>query len=207
MQTKSIRYQWHILILALALVSSGCAAVINANTDTAVAAPPKIGGPWFVEYIGSRPVIDRSPANFLFDDNGQVSGNASCNQFTGSTRRACFEALGEQEQRFLATVPLVAKWGIKQGLLELYDADGEMLFRAARHTSTTIIGNASYRQRIAMPAGAVFTAVLLDVSKIHRGPAGRLKNGCCGHDHSQHDNREPGQRPDRFRDQLRSRHD
>jgi putative lipoprotein len=181
MQTKSIRYQWHILILALALVSSGCAAVINANTDTAVAAPPKIGGPWFVEYIGSRPVIDRSPANFLFDDNGQVSGNASCNQFTGSyeasdsalafgllatTRRACFEALGEQEQRFLATVPLVAKWGIKQGLLELYDVDGEMLIRAARHTSTTITGSASYRQRIAMPAGAVFTAVLLDVSKM-----------------------------------------
>jgi uncharacterized lipoprotein YbaY len=140
------------------------------------------GGPWYVEYIGERPVIDHSPANFLFGRDGRVSGNASCNQFTGTyevsgdnltigplatTRRACVGALDEQEKRFLLAVASVAKWSIEQGLLVLSDARGQRLFRAAKHETARVTGTASYRQRIALPQeGTVFTAVLLDVSRM-----------------------------------------
>ena len=181
MRAKSMFCQWHISVLLSLFIVAGCGSVDKANEEQPDSVPPVLGGPWFVEYIGDRPVIDRSPANFLFGENGQVTGSASCNSFTGSyemsgdslkfgllatTRRACIEALDEQEQRFLATVPSVAQWAIEYGLLVLSDAKGQELLRAARHVSPKISGTAFYRQRIAMPEGAVFEAVLQDVSKM-----------------------------------------
>lgn len=181
MRANSMVRQWNISVLISLFVVAGCNSVDKTNKEQPDSAPPVLGGPWFVEYIGDRPVVDRSPANFLFGENGQASGSASCNSFTGSyeisgdslkfgllatTRRACIEALDEQEQRFLATVPNVAQWAIEYGLLVLSDEKGQELFRAARHVSPKISGTASYRQRIAMPGGAVFEAVLQDVSKM-----------------------------------------
>ena len=105
------------------------------------------GDPWYVEYIYTRPVIDRSPANFRFDKNGKVSGNASCNQFKGgyksvggqltlselsTTRRACVAALEEQERRFLAATAEVVGWKVENELLLLLDESGQTVFRAAR---------------------------------------------------------------------------
>lgn len=106
------------------------------------------GDPWYVEYIHGRPVIDRSPAYFLFDKDGAVSGNASCNRFVGkyevsggqvtlselaTTRRACIGSLEEQERRFLSAVDDVAKWKVEQGLLLLLSAKGDIVFQSATH--------------------------------------------------------------------------
>lgn len=181
MRAKFMFCEWQISVLLSLVIVAGCNSVEKTDEEQPDSVPPVLGGPWFVEYIGDRPVIDRSPANFLFDENGQVTGSASCNSFTGSyetsgdslkfgllatTRRACIEALDEQEQRFLATVPNVAQWAVEYGLLVLSDAKGQELFRAARHSSPRVFGTAFYRERIAMPEGAVFEAVLQDVSKI-----------------------------------------
>lgn len=41
----------------------------------------ELSGIWYIEYIGDRPVIDRSPARIQFTEDGAINGNASCNRF------------------------------------------------------------------------------------------------------------------------------
>lgn len=182
MNRDSRAYFFDISLLLLMFFSAGCNSVTTEEHESeGMAAPESLGGPWFIEYIEDRPVIDRSPANIEFGEDGQVSGSSSCNRFTGSyettgnalkigplatTRRACIDALGEQEQRFLASIAKVSQWTMENGLLILSDEAGRELFRAAKHNPTRITGIATYRQRIAMPEGAVFEAVLEDVSKM-----------------------------------------
>jgi len=133
------------------LTVSGCNSMSNdERSQEESATPVTLDGPWFVEYIEDRPVIDNSPANILFGEDGQLSGSASCNRIMGSyevagdsltigplatTRKACIDALGEQEQRFLAAIAKVSKWRIENGLLLLSDETGELMFRAATHSS------------------------------------------------------------------------
>jgi heat shock protein HslJ len=104
-------------------------------------------GAWTVEYIGERPVIDKSPAYIEFAEEGRAGGNASCNRFTGayglsgpsltfskmaSTKKKCFPALMEQEARFLATLEWVAKAQMRDGLLNLLDAQDGVVLKASR---------------------------------------------------------------------------
>ena len=77
---------------------------------------------------------------------------------------ACPAALMEQEQRFLQTIERVAFWKTENGLLYLHDAERKTLFRAARQATAKVSGSATYRERIALPPGAIFEAVLEDVS-------------------------------------------
>jgi heat shock protein HslJ len=106
-----------------------------------------INGNWIIEYIGDRPVMDSSPASITFDTDRQLSGNASCNRFSGryagtasalsvgplaTTRMMCPEALMEQEQRFLSALTEIASARIDNGLLYLDNAAGATLFRASR---------------------------------------------------------------------------
>ncbi|WP_439134351.1 META domain-containing protein [Pseudomaricurvus sp.] len=103
-------------------------------------------GSWHVDYIEGRGVVDYSPAHYQFADDMTVSGNASCNRFTGSyqlengvirlgelatTRKMCPPALMEQEDRFLAALKRAHHWKTDNGLMYLYDADDVELFRGA----------------------------------------------------------------------------
>ena len=78
-----------------------------------------------VEWIGERPLIDRSMLTLTLGDNNQASGLAGCNnwmaeyQLSGNklslhnlatTRKLCAPALMEQEQRFLAALAKVQRW-------------------------------------------------------------------------------------------------
>ena len=132
--------------LVVALTAAAC-SMKNVD-DAALAESSLVGNSWYVEYIHGRPVIDRSPAYFLFDKDGAVSGNASCNRFVGkyevsggqvtlselaTTRRACIGSLEEQERRFLSAVDDVAKWKVEQGLLLLLSAKGDIVFQSAAH--------------------------------------------------------------------------
>ena len=78
-----------------------------------------------VEWIGERPLIDRSMLPLTLGDNNQASGLAGCNnwmaeyQLSGdrlsldniaTTRKLCAPALMEQEQRFLAALATVQRW-------------------------------------------------------------------------------------------------
>ena len=129
------------LMISLFLGMIGCAAAVS------VPAKSDLIGSWTVEYIGKRPVIDKSPAYIKFIVKGRVAGNSSCNQFTGSydlragdlevsklasTKKMCPPALMEQEKRFLASLQRVKKFQIVQGLLVLLDENDETLFRASQ---------------------------------------------------------------------------
>lgn len=124
------------------MLGGGCAV-----HDAKPGGPP--AGTWHVDYIEGAGVVDRSPARYRFDDNLRVSGNASCNSFTGtyqlvdgaivmgnlaSTRMMCPPALMEQERRFMAAMQRVHRWEDKNGLMYLYDKRDQELFRGALWT-------------------------------------------------------------------------
>ena len=123
----------------------GCATLSGcAMYDTGPQA--ELGDAWVIEYISGKPVIDYSPAFMEFDNMDKVSGNASCNAFTGTyvlngsslsiskvatTRKMCPDALMEQEQRFVEALGEITRVESVQGLLELKNASGQTVFKAS----------------------------------------------------------------------------
>ena len=136
-------WKWYLAITIIGLY--GC------NTDMPAPDKSELVGSWTVEFIGERPVINRSPAFIQFTEDDKVGGNSSCNRFTSSytfsetqlsfgqaasTRMACPQVLMEQEQRFLAALARVAQVQLENGMLELTDADGALVFKASRRENT-----------------------------------------------------------------------
>ena len=96
-----------------------------------------------VEWIGERPLIDRSHLTITFAADGRAHGNAGCNHWfagytlkgqalnfdpAGSTRKLCAPALMEQEQRFLKQLAASQMWNIdSSGTLTLAGASGVMV--------------------------------------------------------------------------------
>ncbi len=93
-----------------------------------------------VEWIGERPLIDRSMLTLILGDNQRASGMAGCNTWfaeyqlsadkltlhsIGTTRKLCAPALMEQEQRFLASLAQVKRWELaKSQQLLLWPDEG-----------------------------------------------------------------------------------
>lgn len=93
-----------------------------------------------VEWIGERPLIDRSMLTLILGDNHRASGMAGCNTWfaeyqlnadkltlhsIGTTRKLCAPALMEQEQRFLAALTQVKRWELtKNQQLLLWPDEG-----------------------------------------------------------------------------------
>ncbi|QFU21454.1 META domain-containing protein [Shewanella eurypsychrophilus] len=97
-------------------------------------------GTWHIEAIKGQPVIDYSPAQLIFAEEGKLSGNNSCNSFfgkytltedaltlspAGSTMKACVDALMDQEQRVMSAMPKVVSGQISKGKLLLKDTEGD----------------------------------------------------------------------------------
>lgn len=94
-----------------------------------------------VEWIGERPLIDRSHLTITFAADGRAHGNAGCNHWfagyslkdetirfetPGSTRKLCAPALMEQERRFLDALSQVQRWDFNViGQLQLWPASGK----------------------------------------------------------------------------------
>ncbi|MGA4446533.1 META domain-containing protein [Ectopseudomonas chengduensis] len=94
-----------------------------------------------VEWIGERPLIDRSHLTVTFAADGRAHGHAGCNHWfagytlkddtvrfetPGSTRKMCAPSLMEQEQRFLAALAEVQRWDFNDiGQLQLWPASGK----------------------------------------------------------------------------------
>ncbi len=94
-----------------------------------------------VEWIGERPLIDRSHLSVTFAADGRAHGHAGCNHWfagyrlqgdalsferPGSTRKLCAPALMEQEQRFLDAIGQVQRWDFNAiGQLQLWPATGK----------------------------------------------------------------------------------
>ena len=120
-----------ILILLGAALSGCAAAPVQLENDRI----------YRVEWIGERPLIDRSHLTITLGADGRAYGSTGCNHWfasysrnaerlsfgpIGATRKLCAPALMEQEQRFLDTLGTVERWdlsGIDQ--LRLWPAQGK----------------------------------------------------------------------------------
>lgn len=96
-----------------------------------------------VEWIGERPLIDRSHLTITLGEDGRAYGNAGCNHWfasyrlagemlsfgaAGSTRKLCAPALMEQEARFLDSLGKVQRWDVSPiEQLRLWPAAGKPL--------------------------------------------------------------------------------
>lgn len=95
------------------------------------------GPAWNVVTVGGTPVVASSRATLAFGTDGRISGNASCNRFTGAytltgeglsvsdlagSRMMCDAPLMEQERRFLDALAGVRGFSIA--------ADGTLLLQA-----------------------------------------------------------------------------
>ena len=105
------------------------------------------GTAWWVEDIAGKGVIDMSHTTIDFTQEGKVAGDTGCNRYFGGveigdgditvgalagTRKACPEALMNQETSFYEAMGKVVSWEIADtGLLHLRDADGNDQVRAA----------------------------------------------------------------------------
>lgn len=94
-----------------------------------------------VEWIGERPLIDRSMLSFSLIDAQRATGLAGCNRWTASyqlkgkqlslqniasTRKMCVPALMEQEQRYLAALAEIQRWEFgEHDQLLLWPAQGQ----------------------------------------------------------------------------------
>ncbi|WP_342243173.1 META domain-containing protein [Pseudomonas sp. OTU5201] len=121
-----------LLLAALAATLAGCA------TDRPQL---KTGTTYQVEWIGERPLIDRSHLTITLGEDNRAYGNAGCNHWfasytleggkltfgaAGSTRKMCAPALMEQEQRFLDALGKVQRWDISSiDQLRLWPAEGK----------------------------------------------------------------------------------
>ncbi|MDH4567724.1 META domain-containing protein [Pseudomonas sp. BN414] len=121
-----------LLLTAVAVALTGC-ATDRPQLET--------GTTYQVEWIGERPLIDRSHLTITLGDDNRAYGNAGCNHWfasytlegdkltfgmPGSTRKMCAPALMEQEQRFLDSLGKVQRWDISPiDQLRLWPAEGK----------------------------------------------------------------------------------
>lgn len=120
------------LIATLLLAGlSACASGPQLESDKA----------YRVEWIGERPLIDRSHLTITLGEDGRAYGSAGCNHWfasyqrdgdtlrfeqPGSTRKMCPPALMEQEQRFLEALGQVQRWDFSAtGQLQLWPTSGK----------------------------------------------------------------------------------
>ena len=123
----------HALVPALfAATLSGCASdPVQLENDKT----------YRVEWIGERPLIDRSHLTITLGEDGRAYGSAGCNHWfasyrrdgdalrfeqPGATRKLCAPALMEQEQRFLEALGQMQRWDVSGiGQLRLWPAEGK----------------------------------------------------------------------------------
>ncbi len=131
-------------------VALGTVLLLASCAHPMPSSPTSLAGTaWLAESIGGRGVVDRLQSTLRFDGEGRVSGNAGCNQLSGSyetdgaalsvgrlgmTKRMCAPAAMEQEQAFTAALERAARYAVSDdGFLLLTDADGAEVLRLAPH--------------------------------------------------------------------------
>ena len=97
------------------------------------------GTRWLLEDLSGAGVIDDAQATLEFADDGRVSGSTTCNRFTGpatvsgesisfgplaTTRRACPEALMNQERNYLAALAQAKQYEVQGSTLFLHLGGG-----------------------------------------------------------------------------------
>ncbi len=120
-------------------------AALPAKADPALG--ELVGSTWLVEDIEGGGVIDSLQSTLTFDSAEKVIGMGGCNNFFGAvkiddhaiklgplggTRKACGEAIDNQEFRFFQALEKVRSFEFDQGLLFLLDREGTQVLRLSR---------------------------------------------------------------------------
>lgn len=102
-----------------------CAIATLSACGSLPSTPLQTAQSYQVEWIGERPLIDRSMLTLTLLDEQRAAGLAGCNTWSASyqlhgdklslqniatTRKLCAPALMEQEQRFLAALARIQRW-------------------------------------------------------------------------------------------------
>ncbi len=105
------------------------------------------GSEWLLEDLAGGGVIDNVQATLAFPEEGKVSGNGSCNRFSGqvhingdvikfgplaTTRMACPEAVMNQETKYLNALQAAGRFEWKDPYLLLYCKGFEKPLRFTR---------------------------------------------------------------------------
>jgi len=124
-------------ILLTLLLSASTALAMETNQASATLP----GSAWQVTAFAAQTPLADNPITFEFDNEGSISGDASCNRFGGScsidgskikvgplrsTRRACEPEIMQQEHKFLALLAAVTAWSVVGDELVLTAPDGEI---------------------------------------------------------------------------------
>ncbi|GEM_PF-6834345 len=105
-------------------------------------------GKWKVTNIQNVTLVDETNAFFNFQMEEVLSGNTSCNNYTGSfkvkgktisisktgaTKKLCFGKLNNYEFLFFESLNRVNRFEIERNFLTLFDEEGKVLFKANRN--------------------------------------------------------------------------
>ncbi|HEU5090921.1 MAG TPA: META domain-containing protein, partial [Roseiflexaceae bacterium] len=131
-----------------------------------------------------QPAANAAATALMFAADNRVSGVTGCNSFSGSysvandqiafgelavTRKACPPPLDTQEREVLAGLRGTARYAISGDTLTIYynGDQSTLVYKASTPASTnaTVTGVVTYRERIALPSGAVITVRLQDTSR------------------------------------------
>ena len=125
-----------ILTLVLTLTLAAC--------GNPVSVPDLKGTSWLLVEINGQPVLDGSDPTLVFE-NDRAGGNGSCNTFGGdytaekgkltfgsifSTLMYC-EGVMDQETAYLAALEEAAGYHVKDGNLQILNADGQVTLTLA----------------------------------------------------------------------------
>jgi heat shock protein HslJ len=124
-------------LLPLVLVAAQAGWCVETDRQPDVLADSS----WTVAAIGGREVLAGRAPTIEFRTPGQIAGSGGCNRYGGvcrfeenlihitrlrSTRRACEEAVMEQEKRFLALLEASISWQVDGDTLVLDGPEGEI---------------------------------------------------------------------------------
>jgi putative lipoprotein len=158
------------------------ASVSGAEGAAGVSLP---GTTWRLEAFGPvaapAPVSAGTPATLSFGADGRLSGNSGCNGFGGSysvagdqvtfgaltgTLRACDEVTNQQERAVYAALSGTVRYTVEGERLRIFAPGGaDVLVFGSQAGEAEVTGSVTYRDRMALPAGALVTVRLVDVSR------------------------------------------
>lgn len=110
------------------------------------------GTSWRLEDLGGTGVLDRVQATLEFSESGRVSGNGSCNQFSGTvkisgesitfgplaaTRKACVDAVGMQENNYFKALGAARRFNLDGPFLLIYSEGADKPLRFIRTSPGT----------------------------------------------------------------------
>ena len=139
----------HLWWLSLAVL--GCASGPPANPNPAAVTTPGaayfVGSEWALTSLGGTPVNSDGVPTLAFAEAGKVSGNATCNRFTGpvelgdgtirvgalaTTKMACTPELAPQESAYLLALQNADKVAVEGEELLVYTRSLEKPLRFER---------------------------------------------------------------------------